>query len=231
MRLRGRIHPVNALCFVGYFTEMIPDDMCPSPRIVKEIIIQSSGNIDSTQYRPSVISASCVLIASSVRFPERFNECLDCFSPCNRVNMGDLSKCTELILEICRKIHIFGVTSLAGEASSSSSSAFDRPGKEPVAESSRTMEEIETRPGKEPAVEISEELKSEDIVYFELKWISDEYDSISMEVDAPVNEEAAPEGDEVDVDEAEDNGADADDEGYEGGDEAEDNQHQDSEEE
>ncbi|KAK3199290.1 hypothetical protein Dsin_022705 [Dipteronia sinensis] len=72
---------------------------------------------------------------------------------------GDLSKCTELIREICRKKHIFGVPSQAGEASSSSSSAFHRPGKEPVAESSRTMEEIETRPGNELVPEITETIE------------------------------------------------------------------------
>ncbi|KAK2639267.1 hypothetical protein Ddye_027062 [Dipteronia dyeriana] len=153
--LEWRMRSVNALCFVEYFTRMIPVAMRPSPRIVKEIIIQAAGDIDSTRYRPSVIAATGVFVASSVRFPKRFNECFDSFSSNNRVNMGDLSKCTELIREICRKKHIFGVTSQAGEASSSSSSAFCRPGKEPVAESSQTMEEIETIPGNEPVPESS----------------------------------------------------------------------------
>ncbi|KAK0602287.1 hypothetical protein LWI29_032010 [Acer saccharum] len=180
--LEGRMRPVNALCFVGYFTEMILDDMRPSPRIVKDIIIQAAGNIDSTRYRSSVIAASGVFIASSGQFPERFNECFDSFSSFNRVNM--LKR-------------------------------FHRPGKEPVAENSQTIEEVETT------------------------WkgaIGDDYDS--MEVDAvvaPVNEEAAHKGDEMDMDEAEDDGdhehVDADDEGYDGGDEVKDNQNNEKEEE
>ncbi|KAI9185840.1 hypothetical protein LWI28_011214 [Acer negundo] len=157
--LEWRMCSVTALCFVGYFIQMIPVDMRPSPRIVKEIVIQAAGDIDITQYRPSVIAASGVFIASSVRFPERFHECFDSFSSSSRVNMGDLSKCTELIREICRKKHIFGVKSQAREASSSRSNAFHGPGKETVAESSQTMEEIETRPGNEPVPEITETIE------------------------------------------------------------------------
>ncbi|KAK0602270.1 hypothetical protein LWI29_031897 [Acer saccharum] len=151
--LEWRMCSVTALCFVGYFTQMILVDIRPSPRIVKEIIIQAASDIDSTRYRPSVIAASGVFIASSVRFPERFHECFDSISSSNRVNMGDVSKCTELIREICRKKHIFG------EAPSSSSSTFHRPRKEPVAESSQTMEEIETRHGNEPVPEITETIE------------------------------------------------------------------------
>ena len=94
------------------------------------------------------------------------------------------------------------------------------PGKELVAESSRTMGEIVRRPGKEQAVEI------EDILYFELKWDSDEFpldENDSKEgvgVAAPVNDEV-----DVDVDEAEDDSddecADVDEQGYEADDKGE----------
>ena len=81
------------------------------------------------------------------------------------------------------------------------------------------------RPGKEQAVE--------DILYFELKWSSDEIDNKEVvAVATPVNEEVVPEGDEMEVDEAEDDSdnerADVDEDGYEADDEAEDDSDDDS---
>ncbi|KAK1584396.1 hypothetical protein Q3G72_032670 [Acer saccharum] len=120
--LEGRMRPVNALCFVGYFTEMILDDMRPSPRIVKEIIIQAAGNIDSTRYRSSVIAASGVFIASSGGPKSMHGN-----------DLGDLQK------ETYFRSNISSWRSIKLQLK-----RFHRPGKEPVAENSQTIEEVET---------------------------------------------------------------------------------------
>ncbi|KAH7544231.1 hypothetical protein JRO89_XS15G0133100 [Xanthoceras sorbifolium] len=146
--LDWRLRSVNALCFVGYFIQLLQADLRPSPKMVNEIIVQAESDIDFTQYRPSVIAASATFTASSIQFPGRFQECLDSFMSCDHVNMVDLNKCTEMIKGICKKKHVLGATFQDG-AASSSSSAFHRPIQEAMHESSETMEEIERRPEKE----------------------------------------------------------------------------------
>eukprot|EP00257_Ricinus_communis_P019756 XP_015578838.1 cyclin-D3-3 [Ricinus communis] len=186
--LNWRLRSITPLCFVQYFWSLVAHPAIKSN--AKEIIVQSQGDIRFTQYNPSVIAASAVLVSY-------YNEpaCRQKLIGGNiKLDQRQLEDCTKMMTDMCKEKMIpfverkfyLGECSKAGGNFESSSVSGDltanrpeieelshRPGKEPIVDNSvdpsQIMEDLLKEAGR--AKEATKRAKDLQIIHLELKWM------------------------------------------------------------
>ncbi|XP_050216646.1 uncharacterized protein LOC126667659 isoform X2 [Mercurialis annua] len=146
------LRSVTALCFRSYFESLVAEpNVKPN---VKEIIVQSHGDIRLARYNPSVIAASAVL-ASYYKDPACLQALLQ-----GRVHLDEntVDYCARLIFDMCNQklIPFLERNIVAGETSAekprkSSSSDTEEEQAEALLDTEEDhAEPLPHRPGKEP---------------------------------------------------------------------------------
>ncbi|EEF36620.1 conserved hypothetical protein [Ricinus communis] len=150
--LSERSYSVNALCFVSNFLPLVSDvDESFKANVIK-LIIQSQGDINLTQFKPSVIAASAILVACSVA-PQSVDK--EAFTDGEiKLDRHKLTTCVQEMTDFYNKMAIQFIT--GGEASSSRAEAAEA-----------STDEIE-------------QVEEKELMDIELKWMSDEFQDLTI---------------------------------------------------